>query len=757
MVERVRWNGHQSGRAVGGPVLRAAVVLASACTVGMVSPQTGVAAEWVESAVPRGVGALGAPSQPKQKDPVEMTVTGSGRPSMVPGEIVTYSVELKNNDTKTDETTLTVDLPEQTEFVSLDGRHCGKASGHRVVCNYGTESGGTFGRPDITVKLKSSVPLGTKITARFVVDYKVNGQARQSAKTVVSKAVSGELDCNVVKDADAFPQARKNTYRALPSSASERERLQTLYAPPDVQPTGFCLRPGETVTVNVSGAQAGAKVELQVGAWSQADPYGRSAYGVYDYNGPDPRTYKLKPGANKISDVNGGILYVRYTHTTPAEASPLTVDFGNSKAVQPIPHYEYQKTTDAQWQKMLAAVGNGYVELVGPHIMVAALRESALRYQGEDQDALIDAYETVLKAEDDMSGFDASSPRDTRTPLRYLAVQTRSGANPNSGNNRVAIPSGSEEDMLSAAELANSWMMFHEFGHEHQQDWTWEGQIDTVNNIFSMAANDQFGHQTHGWADSSTWKAGQEYLAKSDRQFNKAGNKPAFVMFAQLRRAFGDGFYPELHRRMRAQKPDVGDTDKAMRWFTTTASEIAKVDLTDYFKNKWGLPLNKETLAALAALKLPKPATDPSTVVAFTGTLDDRTELVRVTNGTADQLELSGTPTIKGGTWAISPAKTIEPGRTAVIRATVPEKTDLEGTVTYTRPGAEGKASFTFRNPVASPNSYTVSTGKDVKVTTNDEKQRSRVTEAGKSDDTFSSKVLGEGNNPTIWVTVQKP
>ncbi|MEV0193397.1 M60 family metallopeptidase [Kitasatospora purpeofusca] len=695
-----------------------------------------------------------------------MTATAASHGGV--GEAVTYSLEVSGSaDVRMDNVTMTFDLPEQTDFVGVDGWGCKpSANRRRVTCAYGTQTGGTFGRPDITVKIKDTVAVGTTISALFTtsrtVDNVVVAGGEATARTTV---LAGGQTCQVVKNESLFPQPRSLTLSALPSGSAEQERLQIKWRLPDIQPTGHCLRPGRPLTVNVSGGAPSGTIELQVGTWALADPYSRSEYRNYPASGSNPRSYPLKPGANTVTDATGGIIYLRYTSANPASAPPLVVDLGSGDAVQPIPHHEYKKTTNAQWREMLAAVDGGFVEAVGPHIMSAGLREHVLAYQGEDQDQLIDTYETVLQAEDEFSGLDGSSSRDTRTPLRYLISQTYTGSNPNAGNNRVAYPGDRSGAQFSAVETGNDWGVYHEFGHQHQQRWSWgdygvneQNEVTEVTvNLYSTAADARFTDQTHGWGDQETWAPGRAYLAQDVRDWNQAPNRAQLSMFVQLQRAFGDNFYPRLHQQMRAEKPPLGDKDAQMRWFATTASRLAGADLTDHLTTSWGLPLNQQTRDALAALHLPKADPAIKDIPAFTGVRDQRSEIVRFTNSTHVPLRLAAAELAQGTNLAVRPDTIIAPGRTTTLRVTTGTDSGIQGTITYRGPDNDRNVAFTFNSPRWAPNNYAVTTGPGVQAVTTDENQAARTTAPGTTGDAFDSHVLGGGNNPTIWVDIRQP
>lgn len=88
------------------------------------------------------------------------------------------------------------------------------------------------------------------------------------------------------------------------------------------------------------------------------------------------------------------------------------------------------------------------------------------------------------------------------------------------------------------------------------------------------------------------------------------------VPLRQLELAFGDDFWPRLHKLVREENPqsDYTENDKRYRALATYSSRIAGYDLTDFFVNTWAFPVDAVGRAELAALKLPQPPVDPSTL-----------------------------------------------------------------------------------------------------------------------------------------------
>jgi hypothetical protein len=109
------------------------------------------------------------------------------------------------------------------------------------------------------------------------------------------------------------------------------------------------------------------------------------------------------------------------------------------------------------------------------------------------------------------------------------------------------------------------------------------------------------------------------YLAQPSRNFLDDASFPLpsealwirLVMYEQLRRALGDGFYARLHKfyRLHPLMEDEGGDRRAVQTFILRACIAANLDLRAFFE-RWGLPVDAGTHAAIGKLKLNAPATD---------------------------------------------------------------------------------------------------------------------------------------------------
>jgi len=85
-------------------------------------------------------------------------------------------------------------------------------------------------------------------------------------------------------------------------------------------------------------------------------------------------------------------------------------------------------------------------------------------------------------------------------------------------------------------------------------------------------------------------------------------------MFQQLKLAFGESFYHELHRQARRETNRPTTTDTRMRWFMLKACNISGKNLTSFFQ-KWGMKLSTQSatdavFTEITALGYPAPAQD---------------------------------------------------------------------------------------------------------------------------------------------------
>jgi len=309
-----------------------------------------------------------------------------------------------------------------------------------------------------------------------------------------------------------------------------------------------------------------------------------------------------------------------YDKPNPDNLHPLTFTF--QQGFVRAPNYVLGQTTKANWKKQLSTYTSAPdVVMQSKRSFMVFSRENALLWQDNDQDLVLNTADQILDAESAISGLDNSSETHRRNTNQFLLTQAEDGWM-YATNFRTAYSAGAAKyafTPLITGRLPNSgdaWGIWHELGHLHQQPWTWSGLGEVTVNIYSLAAERSLGVSPGRLVSDQVWPRITSHFAstQANKNFN-ADSVDVFVrlgMFQQLWLAYGDNFFQQLHRKTREEKPTLDTDAKKMRYFMLKACEVSGNDLTGFFK-KWGLQVDT-VYAEIAALRLPAPITDPSTL-----------------------------------------------------------------------------------------------------------------------------------------------
>ncbi|MFD3495167.1 M60 family metallopeptidase [Streptomyces sp. NPDC058690] len=401
----------------------------------------------------------------------------------------------------------------------------------------------------------------------------------------------------------------KVTVTARAAAEAERLRLGQALRGSEFQPTGLYAPAGTALSFTVQ-PDDGLLPTLWIGAW---DYYGEVT---------EPRSYPLTAGANTVTDPHGGPVYL--TLTGSGERAGVVFRSG---AVR-MPVFTLGCTSDADYQHQLDTLTTSpYVELHAPHTIMTLTRDGALLYRGEDHAALLELVETIIDSHARISGLDGSKPVHRRKagPYHFTEVSkvpTGVGAYATHGYN--GFPRAYLDRATTVEGLrTRGWGLYHELGHLHQQMAYKPGGLTEVTvNIYSLAAQRTLRQPSNLLTVDAT--TGLTYFRSAQRKFGTAGltYEKSFgayeklVPLRQLELAFGDDFWPRLHKLVREENPqsDYTENDKRYRALATYSSRVAGYDLTDFYVNTWAFPIDATGKAELAALRLPKPPVDPSTL-----------------------------------------------------------------------------------------------------------------------------------------------
>ncbi|KAF4591669.1 cell wall associated protein [Ophiocordyceps camponoti-floridani] len=414
-----------------------------------------------------------------------------------------------------------------------------------------------------------------------------------------------------------FPHPSVIRVKAVPRAADEARRLRQWFQWADFEPTGFYLRPQESLQMVVLGGSAtGPRPDLLIGTPGLVNARRRSDNSLIGQQ----RIKPLKFGVNRISCPVGGIMYIRYAF--PKESIPppdVTVVLYGDEAAQPFPLFRQGITTDEQWGEMLRVTNIPYAELSGRRVMVTGLAEDAQRYAwlGQKQDELLETYESIINAQDRISGLfrHGSSARHRPSPLRPMVMQTSNGRNAHAWHLRAALPAREHQDIWRKASVENSWQLWHELGHQRQHiyTWSWPQVQESTVNIYALASRRMWPQRATEHGSSREWDEARRYLAERTVDFDHADHFVQLAMFDQLRQVFGDDFYHQLHALSRQSPTQRGPKEKK-NFFMTRASLVARQDLSGFFE-KWGMEPDEETLSWMRVL--PEPRWDYTLTPAF--------------------------------------------------------------------------------------------------------------------------------------------
>ncbi|WP_411469773.1 putative mucin/carbohydrate-binding domain-containing protein [Bacillus thuringiensis] len=370
----------------------------------------------------------------------------------------------------------------------------------------------------------------------------------------------------------------------------ERDRLKVDWELAANEPTGIYAKPNEEMKIKIKG-----------------DKSIKAFIGTHAYDEEDPKEFDLTPGENVISSPVGGILYFY----NPNNQGDITAEVTNGGSHFPL--FILGKHTKKDWDEMLKKYENPYaVELRGERSLITSSYDAVQDYmKNTDPTELLKLHDQIIRIENKISGLSEESVGVAKAPKHYVQfVENRypeEGDWMNAYYYRTSYVKNAMKYVLDSKELkTDGWGPWHEVGHLHQQaPWEWEDLGEVTVNIYSLAVQTKFGHQTR-LEEEERYKAAFAYLGQTDAQENM-DEFEKLVMFWQLHLAYGDQFYPKLHQMYRMlQNTEMPKSDEEKKQlFIYMTSKLAGQNLTPFFE-KWGLTPKDDTRDKIEKLNLPK-------------------------------------------------------------------------------------------------------------------------------------------------------
>ncbi|MNK67553.1 Sialidase precursor [compost metagenome] len=399
------------------------------------------------------------------------------------------------------------------------------------------------------------------------------------------------------------------------SASIEKDRLKNGYQLTDFTATGLYMAPNATLDITVEQTAGTRLPKLLIGTYSR--------YGTWN---TQPTVVQLTAGTNTITNAAGGLLWIRYTNATTGSTAKLTFNSGYQYA----PYFKLGVSTNSDWINQLQTYTTPDVVLEGSNCFIVVSRAKAIQYQTEDQAAILNKITQVIALEDDLNGLDNSLPAHAKNVHTYLLTQHEDPAYYFFAYDyRTAYTTSDVNAILTLSSVGtNGWGMWHELGHQHQMMWRWGTLGEVTVNLYSLYVQRTLTPSINRLVNDGTWPKVFTYLGKADGTKDYNGSTSyanpltdvwiRLAMFQQLTLAYGDNFYRTLAKNMRVENPTLANDDAKLRYFMLKACNISGKDLS-YFFQKWGLNLSTaaattQIYADMAALGLPAPTTDPSTL-----------------------------------------------------------------------------------------------------------------------------------------------
>jgi len=377
------------------------------------------------------------------------------------------------------------------------------------------------------------------------------------------------------------------------SQAQGRENRSMRHS--DRQPTGRFASNGDTLTVTVP--DDAPAMSIAIGLFGPHAAYN---------DGADRGQWSsaLTPGVNTITAPLDGMVHL--TSTVEGGSADVIVEGG-----RPVPVFiAGQTTNEALRAEMTRLADAPFVQVIGDRFFgdfqTDATGTVIVRVDMETRVAELDhAIEVTNRTyglRDDGTGLARKSGHRI-----YVAAPDTGGGYASATHERVNFPvrTGAAGDLFRAS-ADDQWGWWHEVGHTYQTPtFNWAGQGEVLVNLSPLHIQ-----SSNGWPNRLDRMVGgfDSFFAQpvEERVYMSEGSLwTRLFLYDQLRRAFGDDFYPRVnqeYRVMRAlgeQQPSGAEAQRQL--FAVTTSRVADRDLSEYFR-QWGFALDDETKAALAEL-----------------------------------------------------------------------------------------------------------------------------------------------------------
>lgn len=323
---------------------------------------------------------------------------------------------------------------------------------------------------------------------------------------------------------------------------------------------------------------------------------------LQDYREGNHEGIPLEEGENVLSLSQGGVVHL--INESELTSMPPVITIAGARKFT---HFHLGQHTRTDWQEMLAKYKDiPAVELVGKRVMITTSYNTAKDI--DDPVRLLQCIDEALQVQNKVSGLDVADPDPRHRPSAYrqhMRENNSPGTYMYMYYNHTGYNSEAMRTILNTQHFTQQgWGPWHELGHTYQQrPWKWEAVGEVTVNIYSLFVQRHFGNKSR-LEEENRYDQARAYLQQSEKDFNNIDDHfVKLVMFWQLTLAFGDDFYPNLHRvyREMPQWQHANTDDGKIQTFILISSQVAGYKLTPFFE-MWGLVPNEVTKAQIAHL-----------------------------------------------------------------------------------------------------------------------------------------------------------
>ncbi|MDH8701723.1 hypothetical protein M2138_001072 [Dysgonomonadaceae bacterium PH5-43] len=481
------------------------------------------------------------------------------------------------------------------------------------VGSYNFEGSGLASRIDLPTTLKKPESIQF-IVKSGIGDSGTNGFVscaemefyKKTGKTIIPDVFT-DITCSALKpsitekDIDNLEsESYRNLAKALCNKTYDAEYRVQEYKPypdPDIyakevtrtspyslmdNPTGIYVDKNENIVVFV-GNTNGQRIAL------------RSLNLDKDYSCSD---YSLQEGLNVFKAQDKGLLYIMY-HTSEDNAKPVKIHIATGRVNG---YYDVAKNPDADWKALLNATVTKYIDVLGKYTHLAFTVDDFKRYT-PDVKELIQVWDSIAFMEQQFIGLEKYNKMN---PNRMFCAVSNMGYFMFATSNRTGYSQGSLGEICNPQKLRTSaiWGPAHEIGHMNQTiGFKWVGMTEISNNVYSQFIQQQFGNESRLGTEKlnsdfdGVWfnryeKGFTEMIAGGISQLRHTDVFCKLIPYWQLQLYNADvlgnkDFYADVHEQIRIRPIPKTDGDAVVQ-FMTICCDVAKLDLTDFFK-KWGL------------------------------------------------------------------------------------------------------------------------------------------------------------------------